>query len=61
MQKAKLVRGSLIRDLGTPIDVAINKILDNNPGMRLTQVTVIEITQSYCLLLCTFESTGSDA
>ena len=61
MQKTKLVRGALSRDFGTTVDAAINKILDNNPGMKLTQVTVIGVTQVSCLLLCTFESSETEA
>jgi hypothetical protein len=57
MQRTKLVRGALERGLEIPpIDVAINKILDNNPGMRLVQVTAIDVKYTSCLLLCTFET-----
>ena len=60
MQKTKLVRGALSRDLGTPVDTAINKILENNPEMKLTLVTVIGVTNASCLLLCTFESAETE-
>ncbi|MBR4319884.1 MAG: hypothetical protein IKP69_07520 [Oscillospiraceae bacterium] len=60
MQRTKLVRGALERGLEIPpIDAAVNKILDNNPGMRLVQVTVVNVKYTSCLLLCTFETSST--
>lgn len=55
MQKTLLIRGDLGHDYRAPIDTILNRVLQNQPEMRLEKVTVLQIRETTCLLLCVFE------
>lgn len=55
MQKTLLIRGNISHEYRSPIDRILNSILQNQPEMRLEKVTVLNISETSCLLLCVFE------
>ena len=56
MQRTLLIRGDLGHDYRSPIDTVLNGVLQSNPEMKLEQVTVLQIKETSCLLLCVFEN-----
>lgn len=55
MQKTLLIRGDLGHDYRAPIDTVLNHVLKEQPEMKLDKVTVLQIKETSCLLLCVFE------
>ena len=56
MQRTLLIRGDLGHDYRSPIDTVLNGVLQSDPEMKLEQVTVLQIKETSCLLLCVFEN-----
>lgn len=56
MQRTLLIRGDLGHDYRSPIDTVLNDVLQSQPEMKLERVTVLQIKETSCLLLCVFET-----
>lgn len=56
MQRTLLIRGDLGHDYRSPIDTVLNGVLQSQPEMKLETVTVLQIKETSCLLLCVFET-----
>ena len=56
MQRTLLIRGDLGHDYRSPIDTVLNGVLQSQPEMKLEMVTVLQIKETSCLLLCVFET-----
>ncbi len=58
MQRVMIIEGAISKNYGNTAADKLNKILDNSPDFKLTQVIPLLQSDLFCRLLCVFERKG---